>query len=69
MDVTLGSHEIQAARKVMKLAIQCLGVSFTRPSMAQIVQQLERIQTEFEPLHSYNNDEFGEVTLGSDLFK
>ncbi|KAF7805586.1 putative serine/threonine-protein kinase PBL28 isoform X1 [Senna tora] len=71
VDVTLGSHEKGAARKVMKLALLCLGGSVRRPSMDQIVGELERIQSEFGALHSNNNHDFGVVTLtlGSDLFK
>ncbi|XP_028808045.1 probable serine/threonine-protein kinase PBL28 isoform X2 [Neltuma alba] len=69
VDATLGGHEKQAAKKVMKLATMCLNESTTRPSMAQIVREVEQIQREFSSLHSYNTEVIGGVTLGSDLFK
>ncbi|KAI4334404.1 hypothetical protein L6164_019102 [Bauhinia variegata] len=70
LDITLGDHEKLAAMKMMELALLCLEVNFRRPSMRQIVDQLERIQqTEIAPLHSYTIEEIGVVTLGSELFK
>ncbi|KAK4255083.1 hypothetical protein QN277_008128 [Acacia crassicarpa] len=69
VDTTLGGHEKQAAKKILKLAIMCLNKSITRPSMGQIVRELELIQREFSALHSYSSEEIGGVTLGSDLFK
>jgi len=68
-DITLEGHEKQAARKVMKLALMCLGGSLTRPSMGQIVKELERILADLGPYHTYDSGHIAVVTLGSDLFK
>ncbi|KAL2332040.1 hypothetical protein Fmac_019621 [Flemingia macrophylla] len=69
VDITLGEEEKHGARGMMKLALLCVDVSCRRPSMAQIVQELERIQREIAPMHSQFNDEIGAVTLGSELFQ
>lgn len=70
MDPTLRGHEKKAAIKMMKLAMKCIKESIRRPSMGQIVCEVEKIQREFNALHYYyNNGEIGGVTLGSDLFK
>ncbi|XP_061376688.1 probable leucine-rich repeat receptor-like protein kinase At5g49770 [Gastrolobium bilobum] len=69
VDITLGDHERHAARRMMKLALLCVDVTFRRPSMAQIVQELERIQREIAPLCCQVNEEIGVVTLGSELFQ
>ncbi|KAJ1404597.1 Proline-rich receptor-like protein kinase PERK15 [Sesbania bispinosa] len=44
VDITLGDKEKHAARHMMNLALLCVDVTFRRPSMAQIVQELEGIQ-------------------------
>lgn len=69
VDMTLGDHEKLAARSMMKLALLCVDVTFRRPSMGQIVQELELIQREIAPLYSQVNEEIGVVTLGSELFQ
>ncbi|TKY48523.1 Proline-rich receptor protein kinase PERK3 [Spatholobus suberectus] len=69
VDITLGDQEKHVARRMMKLAMLCVDVTSRRPSMAQIVQELERIQREIAPLYSQFNDEIGAVTLGSELFQ
>lgn len=69
VDITLGEQGKHGARLMMKLALLCLGASTRRPSMAQIVQELERIQREIAPMYSQFNEEIGAVTLGSELFR
>ncbi|RDX77136.1 putative serine/threonine-protein kinase PBL28, partial [Mucuna pruriens] len=69
VDITLVEQEKHAARRMMKLALLCVDVTYRRPSMAQIVQELERIQREIAPLYSQFNEEIGAVTLGSELFQ
>ena len=69
IDITLGDHEKHAARRIMRLAWLCMDMSFRRPSMGQVVQELERIQREIGPLYSQVNEEIGAVTLGSELFQ
>ncbi|KAI4322260.1 hypothetical protein L6164_021971 [Bauhinia variegata] len=70
LDITLRDHEKFAAMKIMELALLCLDVSFRRPSMRQIVAELEQIQqTEIAPLHSHKINVIAAVTLGSELFK
>ncbi|KAK7272144.1 hypothetical protein RJT34_28566 [Clitoria ternatea] len=70
VDKTLGEQEKHAARRMMKLALLCVDVTSRRPSsMAQIVQELERIQREIASMYSQYNEEIGVVTLGSELFQ
>jgi hypothetical protein len=69
IDITLGEQEKVAARRMMKLALICVDVTYRRPSMAHIVQELERIQRDIAPLYSEINEEIGVVTLGSELFQ
>ncbi|MED6218510.1 hypothetical protein PIB30_027303 [Stylosanthes scabra] len=69
IDITLGEHEKHGARRMMRLALLCIGMSYTRPSMGQIVQELERIQREIAPLYSQVNEDVAVVTLGSELFQ
>ncbi|KAJ1409203.1 Serine-threonine/tyrosine-protein kinase, catalytic domain [Sesbania bispinosa] len=69
VDITLGDQEKHAARQMMNLALLCVDVTFRRPSMAQIVQELERIQRDIAPLYCQDNEEIGVVTLGSELFQ
>ncbi|XP_027343381.1 probable serine/threonine-protein kinase PBL28 [Abrus precatorius] len=66
VDVTLGDQEKHVATRMIKLALLCLDVTSRRPSMAQIVHELERIQREIVPQF---NEEIGAVTLGSELFQ
>ena len=67
VDITLGEQEKHGARRMMKLALLCVDVTSRRPSMAQIVQELEQIQREIAPVYSQFNEEIGAVTLGRDL--
>ncbi|ESW22200.1 hypothetical protein PHAVU_005G135500 [Phaseolus vulgaris] len=69
VDITLGYQEKNGARQILMLALLCVDVTFRRPSMAQIVLELERIQREIAPMYSQFNDEIGAVTLGSELFQ
>ncbi|KAK7402129.1 hypothetical protein VNO78_14149 [Psophocarpus tetragonolobus] len=69
VDITLGEQEKHGAGGMMKLALLCVDVTSRRPSMAQIVQELERIQREIAPMYSRFNHEIGAVTLGSELFQ
>ncbi|XP_058753334.1 probable serine/threonine-protein kinase PBL28 [Vicia villosa] len=69
IDITLGEEERVAARRMMKLALLCVDAILRRPSMAHIVQELERIQRDIAPLYSEINEEIGVVTLGSELFQ
>ncbi|CAJ1955963.1 unnamed protein product [Sphenostylis stenocarpa] len=69
VDITLGDQEKHGARRILMLALVCVDVAFRRPSMAQIVLELERIQREIAPMYSQFNDEIGAVTLGSELFQ
>lgn len=69
IDKALGEQEKHGARRIMKLALLCVDVILRRPSMAHIVQELERIQRDIAPLYSENNEEIGVVKLGSELFK
>ncbi|KAG4384657.1 hypothetical protein AAZX31_13G307800 [Glycine max] len=69
VDITLGEQEKHGARRVMKLALLCVDVTSRRPSMAQIVHELEQIQREIAPMYSQFNEEIGAVTLGSELFQ
>ncbi|KAG4968466.1 hypothetical protein JHK87_034117 [Glycine soja] len=69
VDITLGEQEKHGARRMMKLALLCVDVTSRRPSMAQIVQELEQIQREIAPVYSQFNEEIGAVTLGSELFQ
>ncbi|CAL0332286.1 unnamed protein product [Lupinus luteus] len=70
VDMTLGEHEkCNGARNMMKLALLCVDVSYRRPSMRQIVQELEHIQREIAHLYSQFSEEIGVVTLGSELFQ
>ncbi|XP_045805026.1 probable serine/threonine-protein kinase PBL28 isoform X1 [Trifolium pratense] len=69
IDITLGEEEKIAARRMMKLALICVDVTNRRPSMAHIVQELERIQRDIATLYSEINEEIGVVTLGSELFQ
>lgn len=69
VDITLGEQGKHGARLMMKLALLCVDASTRRPSMAQIVQELERIQREIAPMYSQFNEEIGAVTLGSELFR
>ncbi|MED6155830.1 hypothetical protein PIB30_009038 [Stylosanthes scabra] len=69
IDITLGEHEKHGGWRMMRLALLCIGMSYTRPSMGQIVQELERIQREIAPLYSHVNEDIAVVTLGSELFQ
>lgn len=69
VDMTLGYKEKHGARRILMLALQCVDATCRRPSMAQIVLELERIQREIAPMYSQFNDEIGAVTLGSELFQ
>ncbi|XP_027927377.1 probable serine/threonine-protein kinase PBL28 isoform X1 [Vigna unguiculata] len=69
VDMTLGYREKHGARRILMLALQCVDATSRRPSMAQIVLQLEQIQREIAPMYSQFNDEIGAVTLGSELFQ
>ncbi|XP_004487114.1 probable serine/threonine-protein kinase PBL28 isoform X2 [Cicer arietinum] len=69
VDTTLGEQEKNGGRRMMKLALVCVDVIHRRPSMAHIVQELERIQRDIAPLYSQINEEIGVVTLGSELFQ
>ncbi|KAE9585753.1 putative protein kinase RLK-Pelle-RLCK-IXa family [Lupinus albus] len=70
VDMTLGEHEKHnGATNMMKLALLCVDVSYRRPSMRQIVQELECIQREIAPFYSQFSEEIGVVTLGSELFQ
>lgn len=69
IDKALGEQEKHGARRIVKLALLCVDVILRRPSMAHIVQELERIQRDIGPLYSENNEEIGVVKLGSELFK
>ncbi|KAL1298614.1 probable serine/threonine-protein kinase PBL28 isoform X1 [Arachis ipaensis] len=69
VDVTLGEHEKDGARRMVRLALLCISKSYRRPSMGQIVQELERIQREIAPFYSQVNEDIGVVTLGSELFQ
>nr|KYP40353.1 putative LRR receptor-like serine/threonine-protein kinase At1g06840 family [Cajanus cajan] len=69
VDITLGEEEKHGARRMMKMALLCVDITSRRPSMAQIVQELERIEREIAPMYSQFNDEIGAVTLGSELFQ
>ncbi|KAJ7980991.1 Pkinase_Tyr domain-containing protein [Quillaja saponaria] len=67
--LTLADHTLHSARQVMGLALLCLDMSYSRPSMRRIVQVLEMIQ-ERETGHFHSqSEEIGPVTLGSELFK
>ncbi|GKV01204.1 hypothetical protein SLEP1_g13775 [Rubroshorea leprosula] len=70
VDQTLGDDCIRAAKQIMKLALQCINMSLRRPSMRNVVKELERIQErEVGHLHLELGEEIGAVTLGSELFK
>jgi len=69
VDITLGHQEKHGARQILMLALLCVDVTSRRPSMAQIVLELERIQREIAPMYSQFSDEIGAVTLGSELFQ
>ncbi|OIW09141.1 hypothetical protein TanjilG_11279 [Lupinus angustifolius] len=71
VDMRLGEHEKcnNGATNMMKLALLCVDLSYRRPSMRQIVQELEHIQREIAPFYSQFSEEIGVVTLGSELFQ
>ncbi|XVF05677.1 hypothetical protein REPUB_Repub05bG0193000 [Reevesia pubescens] len=70
VDKTLGDKSMNGAKQVVELALQCVDVSPRRPSMNNIVEELERIQEkEIGGMHFESGEDIGAVTLGSDLFK
>lgn len=70
VDKTLGEQTLPAAKQMTELALLCVDISIKRPSMVNIVQEIEQIQArEMGHLHSELGEEIGAVTLGSELFK
>ncbi|KAM7502084.1 hypothetical protein LguiB_000988 [Lonicera macranthoides] len=70
VDKKAKDHLIDAVKKMMELALLCIDIGERRPSMNNIVQELEKIQErEIGHLHSHLNEDIGMVTLGSELFK
>lgn len=61
---------MQAVRRMMVLALQCVDTALRRPTMKSVVEELERIEErEFGHSQSELGEEIGVVTLGSELFK
>ncbi|XP_058101776.1 probable leucine-rich repeat receptor-like protein kinase At5g49770 isoform X2 [Magnolia sinica] len=71
VDKTLGENGMEALRQMMELAMRCLETSKRRPTMNQMVRELELIHDR-EMGHQQTagfGDEIDAVALGSDLFK
>lgn len=70
VDKSLGRQAMEAARKMMGLALICIEGIARRPPMKIVVEELERIQEgENARLSSELDIQIGAVTLGSELFK
>lgn len=70
VDKTLGEHRMGGAKQMMELALLCVDISLKRPSMRNVVEELEQIQErQTAHLRSESIEGIGAVTLGSDLFK
>lgn len=70
VDKTVGDQSQHAVKQMMELALICVDIGVRRPTMENVVKELERIEaTEIGHLHSDHIQEIGNVTLGSELFK
>lgn len=70
IDKAIHDHSMQAVRRMMVLALQCVDTALRRPTMKSVVEELERIEErEFGHSQSELGEEIGVVTLGSELFK
>ncbi|CAM8919557.1 unnamed protein product [Rhodiola kirilowii] len=70
IDHTLEHRARSTAVRILELALLCIDSSLNRPSMINVVQQLERIEEkEFGVTHEDSNQEIVPVALGSDLFR
>lgn len=57
---------METMREMLDLALLCVDGSVNRPSMENVVEELERIQREIKGYDTI--EEIGNVTLGSELF-
>ena len=70
MDKTLGAQAMNAVKEMMELALACVDISVRRPTMKNVVEELEGTQhREIGHLQTQFGGEIGVVTLGSELFK
>lgn len=61
---------MNAVKEMMELALTCVDISVRRPTMKNVVEELERVQhTEIGHLQAQFGEEIGVVTLGSELFQ
>ncbi|KAI5666250.1 hypothetical protein M9H77_16103 [Catharanthus roseus] len=66
VDKTIRKHSMETMREMLDLALLCVDGSVNRPSMENVVEELERIQREIKGYDTI--EEIGNVTLGSELF-
>ncbi|XP_068652689.1 probable serine/threonine-protein kinase PBL28 [Aristolochia californica] len=69
LDKTIPEQAKDPLQQMMKLALQCVGTGAGRPTMNNVVTELELIQENEIGYQQQTGEEIGVVTLGSELFQ